>query len=425
MKIKYLILICLLVIFAGRLQSQSLVDIYKKGTVKLVPDKEYAINNDWDKIFETYHDTIYNRPMGERKSIILTPDGSVVVNHAYRNYYSKFDSTGKFIKEFGIIGKSGKKFKDAYTIKGVLNGKFFTSLDNMGRMYAFDYDGNYVKELKLDYMTRDMIPLKNNKFAVVGWVIWKEKFRDFVAIVDYNTNEQKIIWEQFTERNEKTERRKLFNYSYTFENNSSIHITTMPYSKNVGINTPPLIEFVKDQLVIALPVTGEILIYNINGNLKSKDEIEWTLNSISVEEQKEIQQKAIERMKNRKGKFSPSSDEDNKKARTSILKQMEEDLNKISEPIPAPAFSTIIKDSDENLLFFDMPKEDGHNKFNVWVYGKEGQFICQSSFACDDYNLQINPSKMVFHNGYIYGLQTLKEVKGNPLRLVRFKIKGS
>jgi hypothetical protein len=82
----------------------------------------------------------------------------------------------------------------------------------------------------------------------------------------------------------------------------------------------------------------------------------------------------------------------------------------------------MIKDSDGNLLFFEMPEEDGANKFNVWVYQNGGKFVCQSSFECDDYDLSITPSKMVFYKGYIYALQTLKDTKEMPLRLVRFKV---
>jgi hypothetical protein len=51
-----------------------------------------------------------------------------------------------------------------------------------------------------------------------------------------------------------------------------------------------------------------------------------------------------------------------------------------------------------------------------------GKFVCQSSFVCDEYELQINPSKMAFSNGMIYGLQKLKKTDGVPLRLARFKL---
>jgi len=37
-----------------------------------------------------------------------------------------------------------------------------------------------------------VIPLPNKKPAVAGWVIWKTKFRDFVAIKDYESGEGKF-----------------------------------------------------------------------------------------------------------------------------------------------------------------------------------------------------------------------------------------
>jgi len=404
--------------------AQSLLDIYKKGVVKLTPDKEYAQGNQWEKVFETYYDTLYNRPMGNRKSIVMMPNNYVVVNHAYRNYYSLFDANGKFVKEFGIKDSSGKQLKKTQPIEGIINNNFFTGLDNMGKMVFFDFNGNYVKTLTLDYMTRGMIPMDNNKIAVVGWVIWKDRFRDFVAIVDYRTNEQKVIWEQFTNRDDTGNNRQLFYYSYYFEKGGAISLTTMPYTRATGVSSPPQIAYVNNRLIVALPHNGEILAFDVNGKLISKDNIEWGKNFISIEEQKEIQKKAIENYSKNKDQIATTQGENSEyvKAIGTVLEQMKADLDNITTPLPVPVFSNIIKDSDGNLLFFEIPPKDGDNKFNVWVYKDGGKFVCQSSFECDDYNLSITPSKMVFHNGYIYALQTLKNADGNPLRLVRFKI---
>jgi len=411
--------------FAMSVSSQELIDLYKKAAIRLIPDEEYAIKTNWDEVFRTYYDTLYGRPMGNRKSLRIMPDGSVVVNHAYRNYYTKFTPDGEFEEEFGIKNRNGQRFEKIKSIEGVIdNNKFFTALDNMGNMICFDFDGNYVKTLKLDYMARQMVPLPNNKIAVSGWVIWRTKFREFVAIVDYETNDQKIIWDHFTERTGISEQRKLFNYSYAFEERGAFSCTTMPFSKMTGMSSPPQIACLEDRLIIAIPATGEILVYDLEGNLKSNKKIEWGRNYISVEEQREIQQNAIKRYKSiKEPKFASwVSPEENKKALESIIMQMEADLNKISEPLPIPVFSTIIKDSDDNLLFFEYPEEENANRFNVWIYENNGKFICQSSFVSDEYNLEINPSKMVFHNGYIYSLQLHKEANGVPLRLVRFKI---
>jgi hypothetical protein len=417
------ILIAFLTTIALSISAQKLIDVYKKGTVKLIPDSEYGQGNNWDNVFKTYYDTLYNSPMGNRKSLIIMPDGSVIVNHRYRNYYSKFSPTGKFEKEFGIMNTKGVQYKKTNAIEGIINNNtFFTGLDNMGNMICFDFDGNYKKTLKLNYMTNQMITLPNNKIAVVGWVLWSDRIREFVSIVDYETNIEKVIWEYFTDRPEITKERKLFNYTYKFKKRGMIGCTTMPFSKSTGMSSSPMISNVGNKLIVAVPPTAEILTYDLEGKLISKDKSGWPRNYISVEEQKQIQQKAIEKYKNSKSEKLWGPTEEQEAALDYMIKEMEIDLNKISEPIPIPAFSTIIKDSDGNILFFEYPKEENANKFNVWVYENGGKFVCQSSFVCDEYKLEINPSKMVFSNGYIYGLQLIKKTTGVPLRLVRFKV---
>ncbi|MCL2512102.1 MAG: hypothetical protein FWF09_08645, partial [Bacteroidales bacterium] len=361
---------------------------------------------------------------GNRKSIVMMPNGSAVVNHADRNYYSMFDANGKFVKEFGITDKSGKRFQKIQPIAGVINNNFFTTLDDMGKMLCFDFNGNYVKTLTLNYSTREIIPMSGNKIVVVGWAIWKDRFRDFVAIVDYQTNEEKIIWEQFTPNAVKGGKSvKMFVYSYRFGDESTTVLTTMPYIE-LGISSPPKIAFINNQLIVGLPHSGEIMMYDVNGKLTSKERIEWGRNFISVAEQKEIQQKAIEKYSSQENWCIPGTNtvEERTIAIENMLKEMRADLDKITTPIPIPVFSNMIKDSDGNLLFFEMSEKEDTNKFNVWVFQNGGKFVCQSSFECDDYDLSITPSKMVFHNGYIYALQNLKNTTGNPLRLVRFKV---
>lgn len=278
-------------------------------------------------------------------------------------------------------------------------------------------------------MTWQQLPMPNGKIAVVGWVIWKTKFRDFVAIVDYETNEQKIIWEHFTTREEFGEHTKLFNYTYKFEQQGAISCTTMPFSKSTGMMARPKLACVNNKLVLANPTSGKIRIYDLDGKLISKKQMDLQRGQISVEEQKQIQQKAIERFKKMnplrfEGFAGKATAEESKKVHNYLINAMEADLTKIKEPISKPYFSAVIQDSDDNLLFFDFAEEEGANKFKVWIYSNGGAFVCESSFVCNDYELQINPEKMVFRDGYIYGLQLLKNASGVPLRLMRFKLKN-
>lgn len=412
-------------LITSTLTSQNLLDIYKTGKVRLVADKEYASVNNWEKIFVSYYDTVYGKPMANRKSIVLLPDGSVVVNHAYRNYYSLFNPKGLFVKDFNIRKPDGEVIKSTKSITGVLDGKILlTDADNMGKILCTDLEGNYIKTLTLDYMVKGMVPLPGRKIAVAGWVIWKDKFRDFVAIVDYETNDQKVIWEHFTERGSANDRKKMFNYTYRFENGTSIGLNTMPYSGYTGMSIPPRMEYLNNNLIISIPSDGDILVYDLNGNLLRKEKVDWQARNITVEEQKEIQNNFITKYQTMdESKYAAfGSAEEGEKAKQTIISQMEEDLGKISKPINIPYFSNIIKDSDGNLLFFEFPREEGENRFNVWVFQETGRFICQSSFICDDYDLSITPGKMVFRDGYIYALQELRNASGNPLRLVRFRL---
>ena len=425
--------------------AQSLLDVYKKGVVKLTPDTEYAQGNQWDKIFETKYDNDYKFP-DEPKSLVMMPNGSVVLNYAHRTCYLLFDENGKFVKEFGITGIPKKELRKTHPtnfhpkIAGVINDNIFFGRNDWSNIVCFDFNGNYVKTLSSNYRSftsSGRITMGNNKIAMAGFTgtgrYDKDRNCDIVAIVDYQTGEQKVIWEHFNDNPEKKPNR-LFLYEYRSKKGGYISTITMPFIQRIP-SLEPQIAVVNDRLIIALPYSGEILIYDVNGKLLSKESIEWGKKYLSVEEQKEIQKKAIERYS--KDRVPPprsswaSQEEEYRKAIETMVKQMEADLDKITTPIPMLVFSNIIKDSDGNLLFFEMPESEdgstfkvneGANKFNVWVYQNGGKFVCQSSFECDDYDLFIAPSRMVFHNGYIYGLQTLKNAAGNPLRLVRFKL---
>lgn len=418
------IAILLLVLVPVSAFAQSLLETYKSGNVKLTADPAYAQNVDWNKVFVSYYDTLYGKWKGDDKSITVLPDGSVIVSHAYKNYYTRFAANGSFVEEFGVKKPDGGNYRSLKHIQGVLsNNTLFSGLDNMGNMLSFDLKGNLKKTLKMDYAARQIIALPNDKIALVGWVLWSDKIREFVAIIDYETNEENIIWDHFSDR-DFSKGTQLFNYLYTFKGGTMISFSTMPFIKVSGMSHPPMIASVGENLIVAIPETGEIRTYDLKGSFILSQKIDWAKGYVSVEEQKEIQTKAIEKYRNMKSLQMVSwvSDQENTDALNYFIREMEKDLKAIGEPIPMPYFSNLIKDSDENLLFFEFPKEEGANVFNVWVYENNGKFVAKSSFTLEGYELEIKPSKMVYHKGYIYALLKKKDTLGNPLRLARFKI---
>ncbi len=412
---KKTLFIIIATLFSTMLFSQDLLSKYKSGTVKLVPDDTYAQGNDWNTIFRSFHDSItvsrHTVYVGNRQSLIVLPDGSVIVNHAYQRYHTKFSPNGKFEKEFEIE-RAGNK-----AIDGCINGNIlFTGLDNMGKMVCSDLEGNYIKTLTLDYMSKGEIVLSNGNIAILGNAIWKKKQRKFVAIVDYETNEGKIIWDKFTDNLDPKDK-ETYEYSIIEKDGKKWTRWRTANLFNPVKSFHPQIATVDDQLFIALPNTGEVLIYSLDGTFVSKKHINWVAGTMSIEEQKAYHNRILEKMKQERANVV-----ENKERYDQLVSKYEANINNINTPLPKPAFSNVIKDSDGNILFFEIPEERGANIFHVWVYNKNGEFDGKCTFVCDDYELNIRNSKMVFHNGYIYGLQCLKESDDVPLRLVRFKL---
>jgi len=404
------------------LSAQDVKTIYKQSSINLIADTNFGQGNDWNTIFSSYNESMYNHHIGKRKSLVVLPDGSVIVSHVYKNYYTKFSATGEFVKEFGVIGKNGKKIKELEQIACVLNNEtLVTMADKMGTVYCLDFDGNLKKTLKLNYNVSKIIALGKDKIAVVGFSIWKNKLRDFVSIVDYNTNKEKIIWDCFTENS--TPSTKPFNYTHKLASGGSLSISTANAYEKVDAITPR-ISYVNNKLIIALAITGEILTFDTTGKQISKDKLNWTPKTISVAKIIEKQKQAIAQMKDDKYSFfGPITITDEiQKIKAKFAVQMEADLKLIKEPVNLPVISTIINDNKNNLLIFEYPTADNDNKFGVWVYDNGGKVVGRSSFTCNDFDLEIIPSKMVFHNGYLYSLQNIKNANGIPMRLVRFKL---
>lgn len=404
------------------LTAQDVKTIYKQSSINLVADTKFGQGNDWNTIFSSYNDTMYDHHIGKRKSLVVLPDGSVIVSHVYKNFYTKFSATGEFVKEFGVTGKNGKRIKELEQIACVLNNEtLVTMADKMGIIYCLDLDGNLKKTLKLNYSVRQIIALEDNKFAAVGLSTYKDKSRQFVVIVDYNTNKETIIWDMFIDDSDPAIRSS--NVKQKFSNGSIVSVSTHG-AYDVVTATKPRISFVNNKLIIALAITGDILVYNINGKPISKYKLDWIPKSVSVNELIEKQKNKITKMKGNKYSFFSRlpDNEKSRKLKAEIITKMEGNLKLITEPVNLPLISTIINDNKNNLLIFEYPTADNDNKFGVWVYNNGGKVVGKSSFACSDFELEIIPSKMVFHNGYLYSLQNIKNTNGIPMRLVRFKL---
>lgn len=109
-----------------------------------------------------------------------------------------------------------------------------------------------------------------------------------------------------------------------------------------------------------------------------------------------------------------------------ILKEYKNQFESVKDQIKSgehhPLYSTVIIDSDGNLLVFEFTKEKNSNKFKVYSYNPQGEIIGESSFETKEYELTFTHDTFVFHNGYIYAVATKTNSSGIPLRLVKFRL---
>lgn len=191
------------------------------------------------------------------------------------------------------------------------------------------------------------------------------------------------------------------------DNGSIISFDLDPAS---SISPKVQIAVVNGKIVVADPYKNWVNIYATDGSQVGCKDITFGKKTMSVEEQKKIMREHIARFKDAETQAANMhiSVAEYNKVMKDVIQKMESDLSKISTPLTLPVFSTVIQDSDGNLLFFEIPEDEGDNQFNVWIYQDGGTFVCKSHFVCDKYDLVINPDKMVFHNGYIYSAQELK-----------------
>lgn len=409
---KHIILMTLLFASLYSVDAQSVTEIFQKSkTINLVSDETYGVGNDWETIFESYYDKMNDTPIGLRKKLVIYDDGKAVVGHATRNQYSFFDSDGKFLKNISLhFADPSRKPQNIQQAAGYINGTFFTKANNMGDIYFFDDNGLITKVIRINYQALDMLVLDDSHIAIFGSTSWKTKSRYLVSILDINTEQEKIVYDKFREYGE------LMNQDATIGAEGQ----KMELSFSIQISKAD------DKLIVSCPTEQTIKIFDFKGNKISEQQLDWEQNYMSVEDQVNFQKERIFSFKEGMSKCNETIDEKYKEGYTRMINDMifryENGLEKIKEPLGMGWFTIAISGGD-NIFFFDEAEEKGKNSFHVYQV-KNGKTISENTLRCDDYDLAITKKRLVYYNGYFYGIQELKGCEGNPLRLVRFKIEA-
>ena len=376
--------------------------------ITLVADEAYGKGNDWDKIFDTYYDTVGGRPYGLRKQLVVFDDGKAMVSHATRNRYSLFDANGKFLKDITLyFTDKGKKPRNLQPVEGKLGDLYFTRANNTGDIYLFDDKGLIVKELKIKYQALEMLALDDRHIAIFGGTSWTSKWRHFVSILDTKTGKEKTLCDSFEDMT------SIKSKDYCIYTESRINDMKGHWQ----------IAKVNGRLIVSNPIDGLVRSYDYNGNKISEKTLDWKPQTLSVEEQIALQNDRIQRMKDELPQIT-NTDERLLPAYRELISSYEKGIQHIKEPINMGWFTMAIKGNDDGILFFGDAEEAGKNTFRIYSVAK-GQSISTSTFQCEDYDLALTKKRFVCHNGFYYGVQVLKNCEGMPLRLVRFRVKSN
>jgi len=414
MKTKLLIaltLICVQPVSFG----QNLSQYYKNEIVNLEKVSDFAEGNDWNDLFSDYNDEWMGKEIGKIKHIVVAPDGSIFMSHHTHYDIWKFDKDGRFIKRFGTKGSGKGQFIMRPRVEGVLGGKYVYTTDVQGRMLFFDLDGNYVKSLKLDYGPLSTIPLNDMKIAICGSVPWKNNSsKRIISIKDFESGKEKVIWEEIngysTNEIELPDGKKMY-FTLNFTHRS---ITRFGIAASAEGN-----------LLVASSNEGTVSEYTTDGNKKRTfplniEPIEITNADIKIVYDTQLADFA--KFQDRLPEDKKLTDEELDMIKAEYEKKFESVRENIKVDDHLPLYSTVIMDSDGNVLVFEFTEEKDANKFNVYSYKMDGTLIGISSFETQEYDLTFTHDTFVFHNGYIYAMAVKKNADGVPLRLVKFRL---
>jgi 6-bladed beta-propeller len=401
--------------------NQKLSELYKKDLIQLEPENDYAQNNNWKELFYDYNSTGFGRPLGQRKKIVIAPDGSVFMSHKTLHEIWKFDSKGNLVKKFGSQGSKPGQFVYLPSVEGILDGKYLITDDVQGRLNFFDLNGNFIKVLKLDYMPEAITPLRDGKIAILGYVPWKEtQSKNILRIKDCNSGSEKEIWQEFEAYN------KNIMIAIKIPHGGSMSYS-LPYNHPMALRFR-LATSKNGNLIIASPKTGDVKEYNPDGQVLNTFKLNIVPLKITDEDINEQYDRAVKNEVQFEDflatRGSKLTDSEKKEMIDSYKKQMINYKDRKFYPENLPYFSSLIIDSDGNLLVFEYTKDEDKtsNKFRAYSYDMKGNFLGTSSFKSESFDLSFTASTFQFHNSFVYAVINKNADKNSPPQIVKMKL---
>jgi hypothetical protein len=330
----------------------SMIEVYKKGTIKITPDPSFGKDTDWD---------VYVR--SSRKNIAVSDEGRIFVSIPGREIINIFDDTGKYFKTFGGKGRGPGDLSSPSHLS-ILDNKLLVVYEGYPnkRISLFDLDGNFKDILRVGVSLGGCVALRNNKIAFANvnnnYNLGKRKFS--LHIIDITTRKEK----------------KIVSYESTVQKFSKSNqlILMTPYDSRMRYAKT------KDgNLLVGFPQEKEIKIFSPEGNLLRAFQLKMKREVITDEmKQKFYEQNNISN--------SPASYK--KAVRATYF------------PRYIPFYRFILVDTAGNILVFPL-RRAGPRVLKFQVYSPTGEYICDSSL---DFGKYTPGGNIIFKDRFLYGL---------------------
>jgi hypothetical protein len=368
---------------------------YNKGPVKLIPEPTFLPNADWEALFYDGSQSSTTSKLGLDKQVFVGPGEKVYISDRYNFTISILDNTGRLVKTFGKKGYNDGEFAGNQDFDGILKSKLLVVSDCQGRINFFDLNGNFVKLITLDFMPLNIFPLKSGNLIVWGHVpVSGNRSKDVLAEIDYESGKYKVFYEK-TESNVQPDRIVIPIENY-------LTIVGAPHS---GDRTMVRVTD-DDRIIVGQNNTDVVKVYSkVNGKYQeSSFQIKATRIKITEQEKEEYYQNFKEKLAK---KGIDTSYAEKAKAKDFY-------------PDYLPNYYNMIVDNENNSLFFIYTNNIDED-YAFRAYSLNGDFLGQSEFKIEGYDLLSKLSSFTFKDGYIY-TKALKQNEEFPLRIIKCKV---
>ena len=362
------------VLILVNLLPADLMDLYKKGTVNLVPDPGFGKNTDWEEL-------IYYR----RRHIAVADDGCVFVSNAKQHNIYKFDSRGNLVKTFGRkgLGPGDLFFPSQLSIaanKYLVINEYATNR----RLSIFDLAGNYVKVIKTDWPVFESISLKNN----------------VIALLTYQTE---------IKGNKKERIAKIFTHHIDTGEEKPIYARKLDITQTKTVSGGRKVYYYEEVFFLSTNSGNILLGFNNNPDLAIYSPAGEKLKSFRLQlKQHKITAELKERHYNIRLKRAWDNPNMPKRERASFAKNMKRNKSKILSEFPEfyPYYTDILIDGEDNILvlknrYVDEPDWKWTPIYQV--YSPDGELKCEFGMNFGKYDTKIWIPRE-FSNGFLYGI---------------------